>query len=482
MSKQFTLAEFCRKRGITPEWLSSKEGYLKIDSRTKCLPDDELIVGGDLEIQHAAFPKFPDRVVVGGSLMVDMCSLKEFPSYIEVKGSVSVRFSSFKRIHEQCIFRNRVAFVNCQLMEICDSYHVYGDLMLLYCSLNTLPKGLVVDGCFSLVGSNIRRIPEDCRCKSLVATKSKLESIPDNWSVEKLAISGCPVTQLPKGLRDLRNLDISYTQIREINEPYPNVHLNADWSQLQKLPDNWTPKYVSVRNCPIDTLPKAMSVRDFLDISGTDITVIPDDCHVGRGIQACGSKLRHIPENFVLSSFLDVSGTGVSVIPANVITKKIYCEPGVKVDAYRFQSSKAMDVHPNGQYIMCDGILAKLLERKGNVWRCMDLSNGQEHYMLTDGAGHYAHGKTIQLAKADLRFKVSPREMDQYQKLDLDASLTFEEAYACYRTITGACQFGTDQFIQSLPEVKDTYTIREIIELTQGQYGHKAFAQFFHAA
>ena len=68
MSKKYTLADFCKKRGITPEWLASKDGNLEIDSRTRKLPDDELIVGGSLTFKNCAFSKFPDRVVVGGKL------------------------------------------------------------------------------------------------------------------------------------------------------------------------------------------------------------------------------------------------------------------------------------------------------------------------------------------------------------------------------------------------------------------------------
>ena len=220
-----------------------------------------------------------------------------------------------------------------------------------------------------------------------------------------------------------------------------------------------------------------------MEISETGITFIPDDCEVGHSIYASNSKLKYVPQKVVLSERLVVTGSNVKVIPSSVIDRWIDCDADVQVDAYRFDPiSKSIDIHPNGQYVCCDGILSKILEHKGNVWRCMDLSVDKEHFLVTDGEGHYAHGTTIQLAKADLRFKVSHRSLTQYQSLTLDDSLSFEEAYTCYREITGACRFGTDQFIQSLPEVKESYTIREILELTKGMYGHQSFAQFFHAA
>lgn len=66
--------------------------------------------------------------------------------------------------------------------------------------------------------------------------------------------------------------------------------------------------------------------------------------------------------------------------------------------------------------------------------------------------------------------------------MTLDSVLTFEEAVAAYRTITGACSEGTRRYIEnSLPNPhKETYTIREVIELTDGQYGSDTFKDFFN--
>jgi hypothetical protein len=48
-----------------------------------------------------------------------------------------------------------------------------------------------------------------------------------------------------------------------------------------------------------------------------------------------------------------------------------------------------------------------------------------------------------------------------------------------YRIITGACRAGTQQFVDSLGEIKETYTIREIIEMTKGHFGATTFENFF---
>jgi hypothetical protein len=55
-----------------------------------------------------------------------------------------------------------------------------------------------------------------------------------------------------------------------------------------------------------------------------------------------------------------------------------------------------------------------------------------------------------------------------------------DDAIVMYRNITGACQQGTQMFIDRLGDtIKDEYTIAEIIELTSGQYGSGTFREFF---
>ena len=81
MNKKYTLAAFCQTRGFTPEWLASKAGYLTIDERTKRMPDEDLIIGGDLIIDHHVFPYFPSKVLVGGNLRIQFGHRFEFPAH-----------------------------------------------------------------------------------------------------------------------------------------------------------------------------------------------------------------------------------------------------------------------------------------------------------------------------------------------------------------------------------------------------------------
>ena len=80
----------------------------------------------------------------------------------------------------------------------------------------------------------------------------------------------------------------------------------------------------------------------------------------------------------------------------------------------------------------------------------------------------------------DLEFKAAKnRGAEQYKGLTLDSVVKYEEAVIMYRVITGACQQGTQNFLDNLGEIKTEYTVREIINLTRGHYGASTFSDFF---
>jgi hypothetical protein len=100
--------------------------------------------------------------------------------------------------------------------------------------------------------------------------------------------------------------------------------------------------------------------------------------------------------------------------------------------------------------------------------------------VIYDGE-RYAHCKSFKDGVSDLEFKkAKDRGADQYKHLSMDSVVTYEEAKTMYRVITGACKAGTDHFIAGLREVKDTYTVREIVDLTKGQYRADVFKRFFN--
>jgi len=130
-------------------------------------------------------------------------------------------------------------------------------------------------------------------------------------------------------------------------------------------------------------------------------------------------------------------------------------------------------------HIKIDGIFSKVIARKGNTWKTQRIGKGTVEYIVTDGAGKFAHGDSIREAKESLIYKISDRDTSRFQGLALDTVLTFGELVEAYRIITGACETGVRGFIQSSGLEKKSYSIAEAIELTAGQYGSEKFREFF---
>ena len=134
----------------------------------------------------------------------------------------------------------------------------------------------------------------------------------------------------------------------------------------------------------------------------------------------------------------------------------------------------------DGKYLLVDGIFTEVISHKGNVYHVRKIASKDIFYLVTDGNGKWSHGETLKEAKSDLMFKISDRTKDDYKNLKLKDSLSFEDAIMCYRVITGACSFGTKDFVTNrLLKKQKKYTISEIIKVTKGEWGNNAFSDFF---
>src|ERR1700693_1249885 len=131
------------------------------------------------------------------------------------------------------------------------------------------------------------------------------------------------------------------------------------------------------------------------------------------------------------------------------------------------------------KYIKADGIFTEITHQKGNVYKVKKLTQQKEFYLVTDGNNKWAHGDTLKEARENLIYKIGNRDTSKFKGLSLSHLLTFTEAIEAYRSITGACSFGTKDFVISAGIAKKSYTIAEIISLTKGRFGNGEFAKFF---
>jgi hypothetical protein len=97
-----------------------------------------------------------------------------------------------------------------------------------------------------------------------------------------------------------------------------------------------------------------------------------------------------------------------------------------------------------------------------------------DKFYVAQKDGHNAHGKTIEEAVRELQFKTGNRDVSQWNNLDPKTAKTPDEWAFVYRMITGACQYGTKDFM-SRQKLKKKYTLAEILAATKGAYGHDTF-------
>jgi hypothetical protein len=106
---------------------------------------------------------------------------------------------------------------------------------------------------------------------------------------------------------------------------------------------------------------------------------------------------------------------------------------------------------------------------------------GDKFYVAQKGEDN-AHGKTIAEATQELLFKIGPRDVERFRNMPMHTAKTPSKWALIYRMVTGACQYGTAQFIETRHDLKKEYTLAEILTLTEGQFGHDRFSETVNAA
>ena len=211
------------------------------------------------------------------------------------------------------------------------------------------------------------------------------------------------------------------------------------------------------------TLEEAKAMMDRNNDGGlylrdTEITALPDNLTVGGGLDLSGTKITALPDNLTVGGWLDLSGTGIT-------------NPTVK----RLRHGE----YVSGKYLYADGILTHIKKKKKIGKYTFFVGKIPSRHVIFDGK-HYAHCRNFREGRKELLFKAAKdRGADQYRGISLDDSFAVEEFKTMYRVITGACKAGTESFVNSLKDLKDKYTVREVIEMTDGQYGTKQFRAFF---
>ncbi len=447
----------------------------------------------------------PDNLVVDGSLDCFFTSNK-LPNGLKVNGKLIICETNITEIPDDCEFKS-LNISRTDIAKLRDNL-MLDELKMRRTSLTELPRGLKVKGLLNISDTKITEIPDDCEFGSLDISWTKITKLRDNLTLDKLNVNLSDLIKLPRGLKVNGLLDISETKITEIPNDCEFGSLKACFTKITKLRDNLELDALIAYQSSLSELPKGLKVKGVLNISHTKITEIPDDCEFGGlfmngtkitklrdnltlgGLIIEKSSITELPKNLVVYVVLNIKNTSIKCLPKDCLATIVFCDFELKDERYNKNNKgyyKLKDeivhiIHLSGrEFLHVDGILSEVIEKKGNVYHVRNGVDEPITYVVTDNNNHWAHGDTLEEAKKDLRYKMSVRDKSEYEKLTLDSELTFDEAVACYRVITGACRAGTQDYLEHrLPEpVKEKYTIREIIDLTKDEYGGDTFREFF---
>ena len=132
--------------------------------------------------------------------------------------------------------------------------------------------------------------------------------------------------------------------------------------------------------------------------------------------------------------------------------------------------------------ILIDGILSWLLGEKTidqiTVFEIKIVGKLTASFAVKKGE-LFSHGETVEKAIEDLRYKIGNRDTSEFEgwKSALDKEVSFDDAIAAYRVITGACEFGVKEFVKST-DMPEKLTPNVILEMTKGRFGHDQFRSF----
>lgn len=184
----------------------------------------------------------------------------------------------------------------------------------------------------------------------------------------------------------------------------------------------------------------------------------------GGWLDLRGTQITALPDNLTVGGWLDLSGTPIT----RAATKKV---------------KKLHDGdYADRRYIYADGILTHVRGCKKVGEYVIYIGKIKGRNVVSDGK-MYAHCDKLSDGIQDIAYKrAKDRGAEQYKGLDLNTVMPIDDAVTMYRVITGACRQGSQAFVDGLGDKrKEHYSIREMIDLTKGQFGAEHFRKFFDA-
>ena len=346
------------------------------------------VVPGDMKFEDCPFLEFPAGLDVGKLSFVG-CLLSELPPRLHVRQCLNISNSFITEIPADCEVGSLIAS-NCALSKLPDNWKVKGDVHINGSALRVLPKGLCVEY-LDICESRIKEIPADANIRCLKACYSALERIPDHWAIAgDLILAHCKhIQSLPNGLSVGGLLDIGGTNIQRIPADCKFFSLHAVHSALQEIGAiSGVPGRMDISYTKVKTLPDLLVVGGDFVLNHTLITHLPHNLVVGGCLSLVDSLVEDLPDDGVVGGCTNLKGSRVRIVPAFFVSAELLFDKGVDVQAYRF-SRPNFEFHPSWKYCRYKKELLQVEARTEEGIHCKELFSDEEIIIKRDKLGRF---------------------------------------------------------------------------------------------
>jgi hypothetical protein len=260
------------------------------------------------------------------------------------------------------------------------------------------------------------------------------------------------VTELPAGFNPTVGGGLYLNTVTELPAGFnPTVTVDLDLRSVTELPAGFNPTvggYLDLRS--VTELPAGFNptVGGYLDLDS--VTELPAGFNPTVGGDLYLPSVTELPAGFNPTVGGDLDLRSVTELPAgfnptvggNLYIKGRWRLPSRWREYHTLNPNKILSWQ-NGKYIKADGIFTEVIHRRGNVYKVKRMNDAKESYLVTNGEFN-AHGDTIKSAQSDLNFKMISEKLKS-EPIAPDTELTV----MYYRTLTGACDAGCREWMQS---------------------------------
>lgn len=208
-----------------------------------------------------------------------------------------------------------------------------------------------------------------------------------------------------------------------------------------------------------------------LDLAGSDIEYLPDNLTIPGFLNLRESKIKKLPENLIVEDFIDLNETEITEIPNSLVVKgEFLCSSLMSIKRGKPCRKRIFELQVVfDRFICCNRRLIEFKRVTKKLGYTIYVGVDKLKNVVVDGR-YYSVCSSIKSGILDVMYKKNRDKAEElYGDYTLDTYVNINQVIVFYRTVTGACRKGSEQFLESLNYPDRQVTVREIIQITRGQ-------------